>query len=322
MRTESESFRERLKEIAREIKKRNGKSVGVQLPDGLKRLSPEISEILSMEGFEIYISGEHSFGACDIDYNLLEIAGYLIHIGHTPIIRDDRIFYIPYHVDYDIQGVENAIRFIRGDKIILTSTAQYAWKLPEAKKFLEGRGFRVELKKGGRGIYPGQILGCSFKPAEGEGEILFIGDGMFHPLGVALKFRKRVTAWNPLTSHAYEVDPGKFLKRRYGILARCYDMESCGIILSTKPGQKRLQLARKAKKIASKKYTSDIIVVNEINPEKLENLPYEFYVNTACPRITYDDVEKFSKPVITFQELEMLTGLREWSSYIIDEMED
>ncbi len=322
MRAESESFHKKLREIALEIRKSGRRSVGIQLPDGLKNLATEISEILYREGLEVYISGEHSFGACDIDLNLLDISGTIIHIGHTPLIKDERIFYIPYHIDYNIQGIENAIELMGENRITLISTAQYAWKLPEVKKYLEKKGFNVELKKGGRGALPGQVLGCSFKPAGGEGEILFIGDGIFHPLGVSLRYGKRVVAWNPITSEVSEISPGNFLKKRYAILSKCYNMESCGVILSTKPGQKRLNLARKARNVAKRRYISDIVVVDNIDNEKLVNLPYDFYVNTACPRITYDDMDNFSKPVITFQELEMLIGLREWEPYIIDEMVD
>ncbi len=320
MRVESESFPEKLKEIAIEIKEMGGKSIGIQLPDGLKRYAIKISDILTKEGFEVYISGEPSFGACDVDMNLLDITDALIHIGHTPLIKNERIFYMPYYIDYDIEGVADALDLINGEDVILISTAQYAWKLPDVKKFLEENGFNVELKKGGRGTLPGQILGCSFKPAQGRGEILFIGDGRFHPLGVAIRYGKRVVTWNPLTSETGEITPGNFLKRRYAILSKCYELKSCGIILSTKPGQRRLTLAGKAKEMAKKKYTSDIVVVDNLSNEKLENLPYDFYVNTACPRITYDDADSFSKPLITFHELEMLTGMREWEPYIIDEM--
>ncbi|MEM4645842.1 MAG: diphthamide synthesis protein, partial [Archaeoglobaceae archaeon] len=39
--------------------------------------------------------------------------------------------------------------------------------------------------------------------------------------------------------------------------------------------------------------------------------PFDFYVNTACPRISYDDYKRFSKPIITPQEFEVLIGLKE-----------
>ncbi|MEM2572649.1 MAG: diphthamide synthesis protein, partial [Archaeoglobaceae archaeon] len=97
-------------------------------------------------------------------------------------------------------------------------------------------------------------------------------------------------------------------------------LKNLGILVSTKPGQKRLRLAEKIREKALKKGLKAIIVyIGEITPEKLENLPFDFYVNTACPRISYDDYKRFKMPIITPQEFEVLIGERK--DLAIDEIE-
>ena len=64
-----------------------------------------------------------------------------------------------------------------------------------------------------------------------------------------------------------------------------------------------------------------IILVDMISPEIL--LPYMDlggFVVTACPRIAIDDSAMYKKPVITPQELEIVTDKRKWEDYQLDEI--
>ncbi|MEM0330455.1 MAG: diphthamide synthesis protein, partial [Archaeoglobaceae archaeon] len=118
----------------------------------------------------------------------------------------------------------------------------------------------------------------------------------------------------------FPVDSGEFVKQRYLQLSRCIGLNRVGILVSTKPGQKRLNLAERLKKEALKSGLKALIVyIGDITPEKLINLPFDFYVNTACPRITYDDYRRFERPIISPSEFECLLNLREELS--IDEIE-
>ncbi len=292
------------------------KKIGVQLPDGLKSKIPEILNLLG--DFEVYISGESCFGACDIDLELLKDVDLLLHVGHTPVVDLPNIVYIPYFIDYD----PKINLKIEGRKVALIGTVQYCHKLPEVKAHLESMGYDVELKRGSKRVcYPGQVLGCNYSVLKESNAdtILFVGDGLFHPKGAAVYTGKTVYAYNPLTKEFQVIDQSGFLKKRYIAVARC-NGKRLGIIVSTKPGQKRLGLAVKVREIARKKgYQADIVYMNDITPEKVYNLPYDFFVNTACPRICYDDDIRFEKPIITSQEFEFLVGLRD--EIVLDEIE-
>jgi 2-(3-amino-3-carboxypropyl)histidine synthase len=50
------------------------------------------------------------------------------------------------------------------------------------------------------------------------------------------------------------------------------------------------------------------------------NLGFGCYVNTACPRLAYDDQVRFPLPVLSPQEYEILCGARDWDQYEIDEI--
>jgi len=302
--------------ISRELRQRNAKTVGIQLPDGLKYFSKEITS--KLKDFEVLVSASSTFGACDVDVSILSYVDVLLHFAHEPIFELDKVIYIPYKVDFDEETVK--VLKIKEKKIALIATAQYAWKLEKVKTVLESEGHEVELKKGSSRVkLPGQVLGCNYsvlRDSEAEA-VLFIGDGLFHPLGAAIYTGKKIYRFSPLSNEFEEVNATGFLKERILVMSKALNAESFGIVVSTKIGQNRLNLARKLKKIADKAgKTSDIIIADDV---RVENFNYDCYVNTACPRIAYDD-RWISKPVITPQEFEIVLGLRSWEHYRIDEI--
>ncbi|MCX8172642.1 MAG: diphthamide biosynthesis enzyme Dph2 [Archaeoglobaceae archaeon] len=294
--------------------------IGLQLPDGLKMRALEICKEI---GSDVILSGDSCFGGCDIDLNLLADVDILYHYAHTRVQEVEKVIYVPYYIDYDVGKVAEIIKKIPEKNIVLISTAQYCHKLEELKNSLENAGFKVELKKGGDRVrFPGQVLGCNYSALRGSraNAIVFIGDGLFHALGASFHSGKKVYAVNPLNFEMIEVNSDDFVKKRYLQVSKCVGLEKVGILVSTKPGQKRLDLAMKLKMIAAEKGMKVLIVyIGDITPEKLRNLPFDFYVNTGCPRITYDDFNRFEKPIITPQEFEFLLKLRK--DIGIDEIE-
>ncbi|RLI82896.1 diphthamide biosynthesis enzyme Dph2 [Archaeoglobales archaeon] len=333
MKTSFEKIFERIdfSKIFRELEERKAKEVGIQLPDGLKFFSKEFAEKFEEKGFDVIISGSASYGACDIDISLLDEVDILVHFAHLPVGSVERVIYAPYYYNYEIENLESWIDRIEERKIALAGTAQYAWKFPEVKRYLEGRGVEVELggARGRIGI-SGQVLGCNYSVLRdiGAKAILFIGDGMFHPRGAAIYSGRKVYFFNPLANEFTVIGKEfveRFLRERYIQISRAMQNLENGvaIVVSSKIGQKRLSTARRLKSIAKKKgMKSDILFFNEISPERFMNFPYGVYVNTACPRITYDDFRKYEKPLLTPQEFEILVGKRDWEDYKIDEIDE
>ena len=96
----------------------------------------------------------------------------------------------------------------------------------------------------------------------------------------------------------------KFLKQKYVAQASAKDSQKFGILVSVKPGQMKLDLAKKIKKnLESKGKKAYILIFNEIKPEKLEGLDLDCYINTACPRIAIDNRTDYKKPILNPDEL-------------------
>lgn len=307
-------------ELVQRLRERKAHTVALQFPAGLKRQSAKVAQALREEGFSVIISGDPCYGACDLALNLLAYADVLVHFGHTPLLQHPGVIYEPFRVDFDPAVVEKALPLLKGRKIGLVTTVQHTHLLGEVGRRLQVMGYETVIQPGkGRTPETGQVIGCSYGSARipGATDILFIGTGIFHPLGVQLATRMHVVALDPLTGTAEEPDARKFLSRRHAVMEKARDAGNYGIIVSRKPGQNRFILACRLASLSDRAY---LVFMDEVSPDELLNLGFAAYVNTACPRLSYDDQARFPVPVLTPAEFEILCGVRTWDDYVIDEI--
>ncbi len=125
-------------------------------------------------------------------------------------------------------------------------------------------------------------------------------------------------ALDPYTGDAREVDAGRFLRIRHALIEKARKAKDYGIIVSLKQGQNRYTLAKRLESLSD---TGFLVMTEEVDPDELLNLGFSCYVNTACPRLAYDDQSRFPVPVITPAEYEIICGVRSWDDYQIDEIE-
>jgi 2-(3-amino-3-carboxypropyl)histidine synthase len=309
-----------ISDLIKRLKKRGAYRIALQFPEGLKRRSAEVVTALKDAGFEVIVSGDPCYGACDLALENLGFADVLVHFGHAPVDGQPQVIFEPWNVAFDVAVLENALPFLKGKTIILVTTIQHTSLIPAMKTFLHSKGITA-IVAGGSGRTPirGQVLGCSFAAAKvgGADGILFVGTGLFHPTGIALATGAHVTALDPLTGTAQEVNGDLLIRRRFSIIEKARDARTVGIIVSTKSGQQRMELARH---LAALKKGAVIVTMREVNPDELLNLGFDCYVNTACPRLAYDDQVRFPVPVLSPQEFEILCGTRTWNDYAIDEI--
>lgn len=294
--------------------------VALQFPAGLKRRAAEIAGALRAAGFGVIVSGDPCYGACDLALETLDHADVLVHLGHAPVDAQERVIFLPCAADFDITGLEKVIPLLEGRTTGLVTTVQHVHLIPAMETFLKERGVDVRVGKGtGRTPHRGQVLGCCFTTAKETGaeEILFVGTGLFHPIGISLATRTRVIAFDPLAGIAQEVSGDALLRKRFAVIERARGAKNTGIIVSTKTGQRRMDLACR---LAALSPQAVIVTMNEVSPDELLNLGFACYVNTACPRLAYDDQVRFPVPVLSPQEFEILCGVRSWDQYTIDEI--
>ena len=295
-------------------------TVALQAPEGLKRLLPRLAQDLRHLGYEVIISGDPCYGACDLDLCARDRADILVHIGHTPVDDTERVIYEPWPIDGDLSVISDVIPRLTSKRVGLVTTVQHIHLLPQVAELVRNAGIEpVIADPSSRTPCPGQVLGCSFDAARktGADQIIFLGTGLFHPIGIKLATGARVFACDPITGRIEEPDADRLLRVRFGLIQKARDAKSYGIIVSSKTGQCRSDLVDHLCSLSDKAYR---IMLGEVSPDQLLNLGFPCYVNTACPRLAYDDQVRFSVPVLTPGEFEILCGVRDFENYEVDEI--
>lgn len=321
-----------LESLVEIIRERGIRRVGLQLPEGLKRKSQEIVELIAdSTGALVIISGDPCYGACDIDLALAEDVEMLVHIGHSRMLGGgpllDKVVYIEAEMRSDPRpALEMAIPLLKTRQVGVATTIQHVHSLSLVLDLLKEHGIVGLLgEPGSRTENRGQVLGCDYTAVRNldVAEQIFIGTGQFHPLGIALATGKRVVAADPIAHSAAVVDPGPMLRRRFAAIARAADAKKIAVLVSKKPGQKRMDLARKMMEIgASDRRDMSLVYLDRVEPDILINLGVEAAVSTACPRVALDDSARYSVPLLTPPEFEVVVGRRRWEDYLMDEIRE
>jgi len=164
-------------------------------------------------------------------------------------------------------------------KVGIATTIQHLHKIKDVQKQVPGS------------VMAGQVLGCDVSAAkkimEKVDAFLYVGSGAFHPLGIAIETGKDVFCFNPSTGKLSKIGKGeveKYNKRKKTSLIKFLSADKVGILVSAKPGQSRMEDAKRLAKRKDKEYF--IFAFDTLNTMDLENFPFiQCWVNTACPRI-------------------------------------
>lgn len=179
-------------------------------------------------------------------------------------------------------------------KIVLSMPVQFLDFQEEIKNQLISAGKKVTLFKSLHGRYSGQILGCDTFNFSGDYDaFLYIGDGKFHPTALLYNNKKPVYCYNPFTEKLDILDKNyleKLEKQKKGLLAKLFNSERVGIMVSTKFGQNQSKIAEELRaKLEKSQKEVFVFLADEINFSSLENFNFvEVWINTACPRIVED----------------------------------
>ena len=320
-----------LETVSRWISDGGYASVALQMPEGLKIRAPEISEFIEREtGAVPVIVGRPCYGACDLfDYH--GWADALVHFGHSPIPsqgEDPNVLYVESRSDADVDdSILGSLSTLPGS-IGLLATVQYLGLIPKVRRILESSGRSVHVGVGDSRIcHPGQVLGCNCSAAEAVNDdvegFLFIGEGDFHPLAAAFGMEKQVLVLNPVSGEVRDMAEkrDRILRRRFAAIQGARDAQSFLVIVCSKVGQDRSELADGiVGLLRSHGRTAFKVVIEEVNPTALMSYQVDAFVNTACPRIAMDDAARYPKPMLTPPELEIALGEREWSDYVFDQI--
>ena len=305
-----------MERLIEKLKRLGAKRVFVQFAEGLTLKIEEIVERLEKEGFEVVVCLETTFGACDVrDEEAVRLGcDAILHIGHSDFGVKSKIPVVYWEYFIEFQDVEKILEENFGviknfEKVGIVASLQFVKLIPSIKNFLEKRGKKVIARK--KLKYEGQILGCNLSAAkEIEKEVdcfLVISAGKFYGLGLTLNVKKPVFCLELEKKKIYSLEKeGEKLKKIIAWnLASFKDAKKVGILVSWKKGQfypKIFEISKKIEKLGKEVL---ILAMDEIKPEKLEGLKLDILINTACPRIGIDDLERFKIPVINLSDLKI-----------------
>jgi len=305
----------------------NAKTIVVQAPDGLKHVAPCVAHLVHEHApkARVYIHGDSSFGACDLQYPQLQATldpDVIIHLGHTPYPKElahprlepaerPRIVYAralstrrPPRA-----AVARAAEMLASHgarRVVLLSTGQHTHLLPWLALALSRRGLRVRVPPPSPPYFElGQVIGCDYRLAAPADAYVIVSGGLFHALGLYLARRRPVVKIDPYRGEAIDATPEgeKTLRVRLYKVAQAMDARRWGLIVGLKTGQYRPWLVdrlARALEAAGREYR--LLAYETLTVDSLRNIDspwFEAFVVTSCPRLPIDDFAGYEKPVLT-----------------------
>ncbi len=299
-----------LSPIIREVVSSTSGYVLVEAPDGLKACVREFVEGLGLTN--VVFSGEHVWGPCDVGVDAARCVGAprILHFGHYPpgsrslcgVVRREvlgvEVFFVPvlYSGSPQNEVVDRVAEAFRGEKLIVVTTQQYFRYCKELISRLKGL-LSVEG--------PYIMLGCECAEVRRlcDGcRVLVVSGGVFHALGTAMVVGEdNVALLDPHSGALRGV--GRDLRRvvalKLNAMYRFRESSRVAVVLSLKPGQLSLESAMQiVDYLRSRGYRAELVAMREFCVEQLLNYGFDAAVNTGCPRLGIDDLDRFPIPVL------------------------
>uniref|UniRef100_A0A8B9QAI1 2-(3-amino-3-carboxypropyl)histidine synthase subunit 1 n=1 Tax=Apteryx owenii TaxID=8824 RepID=A0A8B9QAI1_APTOW len=294
------------------------------MPEGLLMFACTIADIIErFTAAEAVVMGDVTYGACCVDDYTAKALGadFLVHYGHSCLIPIDatqgvKMLYVFVDIKIDTSHFLETLRFNfpAGASLALVSTVQFVSALQAASQELRSQ-YKVCVPQC-KPLSPGEILGCtSPRLAQDTDAIVYLGDGRFHLESVMIA--------NPGIP-AYRYDPyskvfsqehyahERMHRARQEAIRTAAGARTWGLILGTlgrqgSPGI--LQHLESRLRALGRPYVR--VLLSEIFPSKLQLFPdVDAWVQVACPRLSIDWGEAFSKPLLTPYEVRSPRGRR------------
>jgi len=229
---------------------------------------------------------------------------------------------IKMDVDHLIHSVRRTLQPHNQNRIILAGTIQFAASLHEARTALESDGYSVTVPQS-KPLSPGEVLGCTAPHVPGEHDALvFVADGRFHLEALMIANPEvRAYRYDPygriLTEEEY--DQSGMRAARQAAIETARHAARWGLVLGTLGRQGNPRILSQIQQILEKlgkQYVT--VLLSEVTPAKLSALSsgcgsgggggIEAWVQIACPRLSIDWGEEFTKPTLNPYEAFVALG--------------
>ncbi|KXZ49629.1 hypothetical protein GPECTOR_20g486 [Gonium pectorale] len=308
------------------LRQAGARTVALQFPEGLQMYACTIADILeTFAGItHTLVMGDVTYGACCIDdFSAAALgADFLVHYGHSCLVPVDvtgmPCLYVFVDIAVDVDHLVGCVELNfpdRATRLAMAGTIQFASAVQLARQRLAPQFPSLAVPKC-RPLSPGEVLGCTAPVLQPDAvdAIVFVSDGRFHLEAIMIA--------NP-TIPAYRYDPyGRvFTRERYdhaGMRAvRRRAIEAArgarrwGVVLGTlgRQGNPTI-LATLEGHLAERGVTYTLMLMSEVSPPRLDMFPdLDAFVQIACPRLSIDWGEGFSRPTLTPFEAMVALGV-------------
>eukprot|EP00811_Abedinium_folium_P033581 NODE_6532_length_1663_cov_9.264323.p1 GENE.NODE_6532_length_1663_cov_9.264323~~NODE_6532_length_1663_cov_9.264323.p1 ORF type:complete len:441 (-),score=97.36 NODE_6532_length_1663_cov_9.264323:267-1589(-) len=303
--------------------------LGLQMPEGLQQYATDLGDILRRfcpSVCCVTVFADATFGACCIDDLGARALGvdYLVHYAHSCLVPVDQttvtVLYISVKVRFDVDHLVATIRHNFGAerRIALLGTVQFADGLNEAAKALVRAAEEASVPQV-RPLSPGEVLGCTSPLIPNSDTLVFVCDGRFHLESTMIQ--------NPhLRESTYRYDPfAKTLTReglaldvlhagRRDAIEAARGAKLVGLILGTLGRQGSGGVLEGVERLLDERSVQHVtVLMSEISPERLTRFSgVDAWVQVACPRLSIDWGDAYSKPLLSSYEAHVAFGTEEY----------
>ncbi len=220
-----------------------------------------------------------------------------------------KVVYLTAKSLHDVTLTDEALKTLPKGKVGVMTNIQHLHKMQDLLKQLPNA------------VFGGQGVGCrcdGIKKIESQVDyFLFVGNGVFHPIQIALSTEKPIWLWDPVMKKLDKLDEKeveRLKKKKEASYKKFLMAENIGIMITCKPGQNngvlseyskenKMSKAIKLKERKDKNYY--LFAFDTLLMSDLENFPFiDMWVNTACNRIG-DETPK----ILEIQDLERFEAL-------------
>jgi len=193
-----------------------------------------------------------------------------------------KILFFPTKIGFEIEE-DKIKKFPEKGKVFIAYSIQYKEIAEKIKNLLKNEitGFS-------------QVLGCSkIKISNDTKAIILVSSGRFHAISLAYETSKDVYLFehnNFIKIEQKEIDKIKNKKRSSYL--NFLNSKNIGILISTKPGQEKFKQVLRIKEEILKKFPEKkvyLFISNNLSFNEFENFDIQCWVNSACPRLDFDD---------------------------------
>ncbi|KAI3890879.1 hypothetical protein MKW92_053270 [Papaver armeniacum] len=312
------------------IQTAGAKRVALQFPEGLLMYSLVLSDIFKTfcKLDDCFVLGDVTYGACCVDdFSATALgADLLIHYGHSCLVPIDTTkipsLYVFVEIKIDVERLIDTIKLnmdgtvSKSKKLALAGTIQFSTAIRAAKSSLESAGFEVLVPQS-KPLSGGEILGCT-SPSIPKGSadvVIFVADGRFH-LEAFMIANPEIKAfrYDPYSGVLFleEYDHKGMKEVRKNAIAKAREAKSWGLVLGTlgRQGNPRV-LDRLQEKMRERGFIWTVVLMSEISPTRIALFgeSIDAWIQIACPRLSIDWGEAFTKPLLTPFEAEIALGL-------------